>query len=121
MKILFLIISICFLGACSSNEKKFTHSHLENTNKSELLGVWVHKDMAYVFEPHRTTFTPVQSIETQQQWMNWKVLEHSEKQFVVEVRRLGFSTKQVVFTKRGECLIVESTVERFCRQKQLID
>ncbi len=115
MKTMFLIASISFLSACST----ITNSP-ESINKGKLLGVWVHKDMAYVFESDRTTFTPVQSIETQRQWMNWKVLEHSKKQFVVEIRRSWFSTEQVTFIKHGECLIVQSTVERFCRQGQTI-
>lgn len=77
--------------------------------------------MAYVFEPERTTLTPVGTRGTQEHWYRWHVVESTPQYVVIEVSGPGHGTSRVRFTKEQGCLGLrpegQSFTEYFCRQQ----
>lgn len=132
-----VIIMIDLLAGCS-----------KSISKSEIIGVWVSNkkltikdikekdngltkkniialekilgEMAYIFEKNRATFTPDGSVNLQNQWHSWEIIESTDELVVVEIYGLENPPKKVSFFKRYGCLGLAAEnqpyVEFFCKQ-----
>lgn len=135
LKVLCVLVSF-FLISCQTA--------IPSDQQAELLGEWVSNkpltlksieeahvsvpipltqafgQMAYVFEPERTTFTPVGTHGTQEHWYRWSVVESTPQYVVIEISGLGRGTSRVRFTKEHGCLGLrpegQAFTEYFCRQ-----
>lgn len=106
------------------SDKDMTLSHIQFTSSEAdikrhatldgMLG-----EMAYVFRETGTTFTPVDTIDQQEQWFTWELLESNKKVFVVNANVNG-ENKKFEFLKQGGCIGVQvevsDFVEYFCKR-----
>ncbi|MGI0118300.1 hypothetical protein [Zooshikella sp. RANM57] len=74
-------------------------------------------EMAFVFKGNKTTYTPIDSVEEQETWFKWKLIEDSENSLLIELPK----GKRLRFFKFEQCigLLVDaySYTEYYCKAR----
>ncbi|MDG1732870.1 MAG: hypothetical protein P8M49_12915 [Thalassotalea sp.] len=58
------------------------------------------KAMSYVFRKNKTTYTPLESIDEQDDWFEWDLISESVDSITINI----YNEKQIRFSKLKECL-----------------
>lgn len=98
-------------------EMQFTSSEVDTKRYAALDGML--GKMAYIFRESATTFTPVDTIDQQEQWFNWQLIETNQRVFVVDVDVNG-NNRRLEFFKKDSCIglrvEVSNFIEYFCKK-----